>query len=111
MKFIWYVFASALILSIAQSHTHNVKVHVVTMEGMKFNPKVLEIKVGETIRWVNQSNSAHNVIANDKSFESRMLTAKGDVFEHTFRTTGVFPYFCQPHKIMGMKGQIIVKKP
>lgn len=109
MKFIWFWCISAFILNISHSETTNTKVHVVTMEGMRFDPKVLEINVGETVRWVNLSNSTHNVVSYDKSFQSTMLPTKGDVFEHTFRITGESVYFCQPHKLMGMKGKIIVK--
>ncbi len=84
-------------------------VHVVTMEGMRFSPDHLEIKAGERVRWVNRSSSSHNVVANDKSFKSQMLPDVGDQFEFTFNRAGVFHYYCQPHRMMGMKGVIVVK--
>ena len=109
MKLIWFLCVASFILNISRTETTNAKVHVITMEGMRFDPKVLEINVGETVRWINLSNSTHNVIAYDKSFQSKMLPTKGGVFEHTFRITCESVYFCQPHKLMGMKGKIIVK--
>lgn len=83
-------------------------IHIVKMIGMKFVPKSVEIKVGDKIRWINKSNSRHNVIAKTGDFESSML-AKGQVFEMVFSKTGEYKYFCRPHRLMGMKGTIIVK--
>ena len=85
-------------------------VHVVTIDGMNFVPKSLEINMGETVRWVNETDMMHNVIANDKSFRSEMLTRRKDIFEYTFEKEGEFRYYCQPHRMMGMKGMVIVKK-
>ncbi|PSQ60783.1 MAG: halocyanin domain-containing protein, partial [Halobacteriales archaeon SW_9_67_25] len=32
----------------------------------------------------------------------------GFTFEHTFGEDGLFNYFCQPHKSVGMKGSVVV---
>lgn len=84
-------------------------VHMVKMEGMKFVPNSLEIKSGETVRWINESGTSHNVVANDGSFKSEMLHDKGNWFEYTFRKAGEVKYYCQPHRLMGMKGVVHVK--
>ena len=107
---IWVLAVSSYLLLSSFTNKCVPVVHVVNMEGMKFNPDKLEIKVGETVRWVNRSRSSHNVVASDKSFKSQMLPNEGDLFEYTFNTAGVFHYYCQPHRMMGMKGIIVVKK-
>jgi plastocyanin len=110
MRATWIMFTSVFFLSMTFQGKSIPVIHEVRMEDMSFSPRVIEIRVGETVRWVNRSNSTHNVVANDKSFKSKMLPSKGDQFEFTFKSAGEFHYFCQPHKLMGMKGLIIVKK-
>ncbi len=90
-------------------HSVEPTIHIVKMEDMKFVPEITEIKTGETVRWINESNQSHNVFAKDKAFKSTMLPKKGDIYEHTFKTAGEFDYYCQPHRMMGMKGTVIVK--
>lgn len=41
---------------------------------------------------------------------SEMLDDKGDKFKYTFTGTGEFQYYCQPHRIMGMRGMFTVRK-
>lgn len=80
----------------------------VVMRGMRFYPKVLEIPAGSTVLWVNESNNRHNVVLDDGSFQSP-LVKKGDTIRQVFAKPGVYPYYCQPHKWMGMKGTVVVK--
>ena len=84
------------------------KIHEVHIEGMRFIPKNIEIKVGETVRWINPTSDAHNVADKNDEFRSKMLT-KNDVFSYRFTKPGVYNYYCQPHRIMGMKGTVVVK--
>ncbi len=84
--------------------------HIVRIEGMRFIPEIIDIHAGETIRWVNASDGAHNVVSKNKTFKSSMFSKKGDVFEYTFKEDGIFEYYCQPHRSMGMKGKVIVKE-
>lgn len=106
MKFLLMILAMNLAAAPKQTQV----VHIVTMDAMSFNPKVIEIKPGDKVRWVNESYSSHNVIANNGSFKSAMLETKGQAFEFTFTQTGTYAYFCRPHKLMGMKGKVIVKE-
>lgn len=92
--------------SLASTQTE--KIHEVHMEGMRFVPKNIEIKVGETVRWTNPTSNAHNVAANKGEFRSKMLS-KSEMFSYRFTKPGVYHYYCQPHRIMGMKGTITVK--
>ncbi|HEY5823636.1 MAG TPA: plastocyanin/azurin family copper-binding protein [Cyclobacteriaceae bacterium] len=110
MKRIVILMVSGCLLLTSFSEKRLPVIHVVNMEGMRFSPDRLEIKAGESVRWINRSSSAHNVIANDKRFKSKMLPDEGDQFEYKFERAGVVHYYCQPHRMMGMRGVIVVNK-
>ncbi|MGF1638568.1 MAG: plastocyanin/azurin family copper-binding protein [Cyclobacteriaceae bacterium] len=84
------------------------KLHQIRIEGMRFVPKILDVTVGDTVLWINHSAMAHNVISENLTFQSAMLPKNGE-FTFVFTKAGTYPYYCQPHKIMGMKGTILVK--
>ena len=81
---------------------------LILMKGMKFVPSKMEVNIGDTVIWKNESGGNHNVIANDGSFKSDMLE-KDQIYALVFEKKGSYKYFCQPHRIMGMKGIIDVK--
>jgi plastocyanin len=105
MKTFFVLFAFAFSL---QPVKEKMVVHTIGIEGMRFVPGEITIKKGDKVQWINSSGSWHNVVANDKSFASEMLEGNGSVFSHCFTTPGTYPYFCRPHRLMGMKGKIIV---
>jgi plastocyanin len=85
-----------------------------------FDPKEINVKVGDTVKWTNNDNTLHTVTSGKdssdpnkgKDFDSGLtppnaLTTTGKIFQHTFTTAGTFPYFCQVHP--GMAGTVIVK--
>ncbi len=81
---------------------------IVTINGMRFEPAVIEIEVGQTVRWVNPNRDAHNVVERNRTFASPMLQ-QGEEFIHTFTKAGEYRYFCKPHKLMGMKAVVVVQ--
>jgi hypothetical protein len=78
----------------------------VQVQNNLFSPRNLTIQVGDTVEWVNNSG-VHNVVANDGSFNSGDPTF-GWTFRRTFDRAGTVFYYCQPHAIFGMRGQIRV---
>ena len=89
-----------------------------------FVPKTLTIKVGETVRWENDSPGVHTVTDNPafasakqdasmpagtEPFNSGPVEA-GQQYSHTFTAPGTYKYFCVPHEADGMVGTIIVTK-
>jgi plastocyanin len=65
------------------------------------------------VKWTWESGS-HNVISGsnctpDGKFSSEKLQGRGAVYEETFTTPGTYPYYCDPHCSMGMKGTIVVE--
>jgi plastocyanin len=105
----------------------------VGMTASAFDPRELTVEVGDTVRWLNDSQRAHTVTAYDDElpagadfFASGGYDSTGaardawssnggaihtcDVFEHTFGTHGEYPYFCVPHERAGMVGTVVVEE-
>jgi len=66
----------------------------------KYDPATVNAKVGDTVAWDFQDNSAqHSVTADDSSFDS-CLENSGAKFMVTFSKAGDFKYHCQIHAQM-----------
>jgi len=82
-----------------------------------FEPKEVDIKKGDTVRWVFVKAGPHNVIFDKapagvdvKSLSHTKLIAKTDPsFVTKFDVVGEYKYACAPHKGAGMMGKIEVK--
>lgn len=70
-----------------------------------FSPNPVEVKVGETVTWVNDDSARHTVTSKDDTFDSSMM-GKGQSFSYTFDKAGEYPYFCEPHP--NMVGTVVV---
>lgn len=78
-----------------------------------FQPNLVSIKVGDTVRWTNDDNMIHTVIEGnpatgnlpEEGFESELMNT-GQTFDHTFNQTGIFDYYCTLHP--NMIGQVMV---
>lgn len=79
----------------------------VSISGMKFIPMSIEITAGDTVRWTNDDDRDHTVVAGDGSFKSGNLRS-GDSYEHTFDKSGKFAYSCSYHP--RMKGTVVVSQ-
>ncbi|WP_459193432.1 halocyanin domain-containing protein [Halosimplex sp. J119] len=74
-----------------------------------FGPAAVRVDPGTKVIWEwTGEGTPHNVVAEDGSYESDMITEAGATFSHTFESEGVSKYACVPHKGMGMKGAVIV---
>lgn len=74
-----------------------------------FAPAAVDVSTGTTVvwRWTGKGGR-HNVVSEGGAFESAFATRSGYTFEHQFPDTGVFPYYCKPHRSLGMKGGVRV---
>jgi plastocyanin len=74
-----------------------------------YNPNPIEIKVGDTMTWINSDSSPHTVTSssNDGSitFDSDVLR-RGETFSFTFDKEGQYPYSCTLHP--SMVGTVVV---
>jgi len=76
---------------------------VVKMKDILFVPDKVTVRVGQTVRWLNEDDIAHTVKATD--FESGNIR-KGDVFEAEFSKPGRIDYVCTIHP--SQKGTITI---
>lgn len=75
-----------------------------------FGPAAVRVDAGTTVTWEWTGNGgAHNVAAEDGSFESGTVSDAGYTFEQTFEATGEVKYVCTPHQSLGMKGIVVVE--
>jgi len=74
-----------------------------------FGPAAVRVDPGTTVVWEwTGKGTPHNVVAEDGSYQSEMISEAGATFSHTFESAGVSKYACVPHKTMGMKGAVVV---
>lgn len=83
---------------------------IVKIIGNSFYPKILDIKPGTTVKWVNEDvftylsgefSGLHNVVAlsGPSTFASPLLT-HGESWTYTFNDLGEYNYMCAPHPYM-----------
>lgn len=80
--------------------------HTVTIKGMKFSPKNLQVAVGDSITFVNQDSAPHTATASDGAFDTGRLR-RGQSKRVTIRTAGKHNYICRIHP--SMKGSVTAK--
>jgi plastocyanin len=76
------------------------------LDSFVFEPYSLEIAPGDTVTWINNSETAHTVTGDDLAFEDSGPIDPGDSFSITFHEPGTYAYRCGPHP--GMIGTIVV---
>lgn len=70
-----------------------------------YSVNVLQVKVGDTVRWTNDDTMAHTVTSTDEEFDSGFLIP-GQTFTYTFNEPGEFEYLCTPHP--WMRARVVV---
>jgi len=92
-------------------------------DEFKFDPEKVTIVVGESVMWKGVGNYPHTVTADpDKAADSNNVrlpegaptfdsgrVQPGETFTYTFEVPGSYRYFCIPHELSGMVGEVTVK--
>ena len=78
---------------------------LVTISNFTFTPAEITIHPGDSVKFRNDDDIPHLVVAKDGSFKTKALDT-GDSAPITFKVAGENPYFCglHPH----MLGKVIV---
>ncbi len=78
----------------------------VKIDNFSFSVQTLSVAVGTTVTWTNRDDIPHTVVADDKSFKSKVLDTD-EKFSYKFNKAGTYPYFCSIHP--KMTGKVIVQ--
>lgn len=78
----------------------------VIIEGMRYRPRVIVVRKGERIRWINEDPFPHTVTSAEGKFDSHLI-APGGSWSYVARKTGEYRYMCTLH--VTMKGRIDVR--
>lgn len=81
----------------------------VKIEGYRFDPAEVSIRIGDSVRWTNrEKRTSHSVLfPAEKSLESdRMFPDES--WERRFDKPGRYDYHCGPHP--EMKGSVVVSE-
>lgn len=106
-------------VDVPQKFGHETDEVLVQIIGNSFYPKVIDIKPGTTVTWVNEDvfsymegefSGIHNAVATSgpDNFASPLMV-HGETFSYTFEEFGDYEYICTPHPYM--KGIITVSEP
>jgi len=79
----------------------------VALQNIQFNPKIVTVPTGGSVKWTNDDTVGHDVTGSGFKSGSRGGLSNGDTFSHTFDKSGTFKYRCTVHP--GMEGTVIVK--
>lgn len=71
-----------------------------------YEPRVITVSPGTTLRWVNEDEDPHTVTADGGAFASRGIDTH-ETFTFTFSAPGTYRYHCALHP--GMTGRVVVK--
>lgn len=82
--------------------------HQVVMKSISYDPKMIHIKPGDSVEWVNKSYTDHSATANDgKAFDTGYISPQKNSKRISFPSPGTYAYHCSMHGI-SMSGQIVV---
>lgn len=111
----------SLFLSAAPASAETYTVKMGTPKGLVFDPAIVTVKPGDTVKWEVGQLPPHNVVFDatkvpggkdvaDK-LSHKGLEGAGKSFEVTIpgdAAPGEYSYFCLPHRGAGMVGKIVV---
>lgn len=82
----------------------------VTIKDFVFTPETVTVKVGSSVQWVNDGQTAHHVVSDDDVWDSGQLasptgssdpygggSSAGQSFTFKFNTAGTYKYHCANH--------------
>lgn len=99
-----FAFAGAFLTAAMISSAAFAADHQISIRGMKFSEKMLQVSVGDTVTFTNRDGAPHTATANDGSFDTGRLS-RGESATIKISKAGEFAYFCEVHP--GMKAKVV----
>jgi plastocyanin len=103
------IMAAVVLLGTRQSFTvqaQQAPATEVKIDNFSFGPAAITVAAGTTVTWTNRDDIPHTVVADDKTFKSKVLDTD-EKFSYTFSKPGTYPYFCSVHP--KMTGKVVVQ--
>ena len=72
----------------------------IDMVDVKFKPENQTVKVGQTVKWVNEDTIDHNAVATEGADFKSELYGKGESYEAKITQAGTVKYVCTIHPAM-----------
>lgn len=85
----------------------NSKVYNLSITNSGFNPNILEIKKGDTVKWTNLDTSIQTITPDINDDLEGNVLLNGQDFNYTFNRAGTYKYHSKYNK--NMSGIIIVE--
>jgi plastocyanin len=86
-----FVAVAALVVGAAPATSQSTATRTVQIKRSAFQPATLTIKTGDVVRWVNSDTQNHQVVSNNGTFVSPILSP-GKVYRHQFNAAGTYRY-------------------
>ena len=82
----------------------------VTVKSLSFNPKKVEVEVGESVVWKSEARTKHSATSDDdgKTFDTGDIEPGKSSKAVKFEKPGEFKYHCKVHG-KTMSGTVVVK--
>jgi plastocyanin len=91
--------AAMALIGCRQAPARTPVTHTVTIEGMRFTPESLTVKVGDSVVWVNRDMFPHTATSKDGGFDSGSVDPEKS-WTFTAQKAGDFRYVCSFHPTM-----------
>ena len=82
---------AVLVVGAAPATPASTATKTVQIKRTAFSPTTVTIKTGDIVRWVNSDTQNHQVVSNNGSFVSPILTP-GKAYSHRFQAAGTYRY-------------------
>jgi plastocyanin len=108
---------AALLISACSEHSNGSTepinegdVPVVTIRDFAFSAPTVTIDRGTSVRWRSTTGTFHTVTPDGHQvFAARQMNSSGETFEVRFDAPGRYRYYCEPHRALGMTGEVVVQ--
>ena len=108
---------AALLLSACSEHSdgptepiNEGDVTAVTIRDFSFSAPTITIDRGTSVRWRSTTGTFHTVTPDGhQAFAARQMNSSGETFEVRFDAPGRYRYYCEPHRALGMTGEVVVQ--
>ena len=114
-RFLLLPVACVLILAVSLAWSADKKAEAsditVKMKSLSYDPRKLEIYVGDSVVWTNEARSAHTATSDDegKMFDTGEIKPDESSKPVKFEEEGEFKYHCKIHG-KSMRGTVVVNR-